>query len=193
MKLDGAFYQHSNVLLHARELLGKVVFTSFDGKITAGIISETEAYNGIHDKASHAYNNRYTPRTHTMYQKGGIAYVYLCYGVHSLFNIVTGPAGNPLAVLVRAVIPYSGVEIMLQRLGKMEANKNTFIGPGKVSKALGIHYRHSGIPLTGDVIWIEDTGLRPGPSKIQTTSRIGVDYAGEDKFLPYRFFFSKLH
>jgi len=171
----------------AKSLLGKYLFTFFDDGMTGGIITETEAYNGIVDKASHAYNGRRTARTEIMYAPGGTAYVYLCYGIHSLFNVVTNKPGVPHAVLIRAIKPTHGIELMLKRRNLLVPNKTLTSGPGTVSQALGIHYAQSGLSLNGKTIWIEDKKLVPADSEIRITPRIGVDYAGEDAKLPYRF------
>jgi DNA-3-methyladenine glycosylase len=155
--------------------------------MTAGIITETEAYNGIIDKASHAYGNRRTNRTEIMYRSGGCAYVYLCYGVHSLFNVVTNKEDLPHAVLIRAIQPLHGIEIMELRRGKLRSTKAFTGGPGTVSQALGIHYSASGLSLMESKIWIEDQQIKIQKSNIIAGPRIGVDYAGEDALLPYRF------
>ncbi len=187
MKLDDSFYVREDVVQISRELLGKVLVTQLGNKITSGIITETEAYNGAVDKASHAYNNRRTPRTEIMYGRGGTAYVYLCYGIHSLFNVVTNEKNIPHAVLIRAVRPEKGLKTMLQRRGVKAAGKKTFSGPGSVSQALGIHFSDTGTNLLGNKIWIEDEGNKVLSKQIKITPRIGVDYAGEDALLPYRF------
>ena len=196
MLLPRSFYTRPDVVQIARELLGKQIFTIMDGINTSGIICETEAYAGVTDKASHAFGGLRTNRTGTMYKQGGIAYVYLCYGMHSLFNIVTNAEDVPHAVLIRGIIPVDGLDIMLRRCGKMKVDKNFGIGPGKVSKILGIHYSHSGLSLAKEstgpespAIWIEDTGNLPDPGSIKVGPRVGVDYAGEDALLPYRFSF----
>lgn len=188
MKLRESFYVREDVVQISRELLGKVLVTKFGNKITSGIITETEAYRGVTDKASHAYNNRRTARTEIMYHKGGTAYVYLCYGIHSLFNVVTNKENIPHAVLIRAVVPEKGIKTMLNRRGIKDAGKKTFSGPGSVSQALGIHYSHTGESLSGNKIWIEDAGNHIAPKQIKISPRIGVDYAGKDALLPYRFF-----
>ena len=190
-KIQKAFYQRADVVQIAKELLGKYVFTCFAGMLTGGMITETEAYAGAMDKASHAYNNRRTPRTEVMYAEGGTAYVYLCYGMHSLFNVVTHQKDVPHAVLIRAIEPKEGIELMLQRTSKQQLTKDFGIGPGKVSKALGIHYSHSGLSLMGNEIWLEDKGIVPNKEEITITTRIGVGYAAEDALLPYRFIFNK--
>ena len=190
-KLSADFYLRDDVVLIAKELLGKVLYTKFDGVLCGGIITETEAYAGTRDKASHAYNGRRSDRTEIMYCKGGTAYVYLCYGVHSLFNVVTNKKDIPDAVLIRAISPLTGVEAMLHRAGKKAIDKDFGTGPGKVSKVLGIHYSHTGTDLSGKQIWLEDSGIHALNHEIYTGRRIGVDYAGEDALLPYRFIFTK--
>lgn len=186
-KLGLSFYEQPNVVKIAKQLLGKILVTHFDGITTAGRIVETEAYNGVVDKASHAYNGRRTNRTEIMFAHGGAAYVYLCYGIHHLFNVVTNVAGTPHAVLIRALDPIIGIEQMLLRTGKHKADHTLTKGPGNVSKALGIATQHTGLSLLGNDIWIADDGTRYKPSAIATTARIGVDYAAEDALLPYRF------
>lgn len=192
MKLTASYYLNDDVVFLARDLLGKVLYTNFNSVVTAGIITETEAYNGISDKACHAYNGRCTKRTSVMFREGGLAYVYLCYGIHSLFNVVTGKNGDPKAVLLRAVYPFKGKEQMLKRLNKEKTRDDIYTGPGKVTKALDIHYFQSGTSLLGEEIWIEDKNFKPDLHNILTTKRIGIDYAEEDKHLPYRFLLNDL-
>lgn len=187
MKLERSFYTRSNVVQIAKDLLGKYLYTCWNGKITGGIITETEAYAGITDRASHAYNNRRTQRTGIMYWQGGTAYIYLCYGIHSLFNVVTNVEGIPHAVLIRAIHPTDGIDLMLKRRNKKKSDKTLTRGPGSVSQALDIHYSHTGKDLLGDEIWIEDKEIKIHSKKIIAGPRIGVDYAGEDAKLPYRF------
>lgn len=183
-KLPRSFYLRSDVLLVARDLLGKLLCTRVNGTLTSGIIVETEAYRGVIDRASHAWSGRRTPRTEVMYARGGTAYVYLCYGVHHLFNVVTNKAGVPHAVLVRAIAPVDGLEVMRDRRGAMRASTG---GPGTLSQALGIRTAHSGTDLVGDLIWIEDRAMAYANDRIICGPRIGVDYAGSDALLPYRF------
>ena len=192
--LPRTFFTRSDVVQIARELLGKQLFTRMGGIITSGIICETEAYAGTTDKASHAYGGRRTKRTEVMYAPGGTAYVYLCYGIHSLFNIVTNMEGVPHAVLVRGIIPGQGTETMLQRARKAKIPGDLGTGPGKVSALLGIHYSHSGLDLVDvhgnpddPAIWTEDTEITVHPGNILSGPRVGVNYAGEDALLPYRF------
>ncbi len=185
--LTESFYTRPDVVKISRELIGKVLCTRIDGQLTEAIITETEAYAGVNDKASHAYGGRRTKRTEVMFWQGGYAYIYLCYGMYSLFNVVTNVDGTPHAVLIRGGVPLTGTDIMLQRTGKKKAGKDLLIGPGKLSKALGLHFSQTGTPLSGDMIWIEDRGIKIPAAVITATPRIGVDYAGEDAKLPYRF------
>ncbi len=178
------FYLHDGVVSLAKDLLGKWLVTNIDGELTGGKIIETEAYRGAEDRASHAFNNRPTKRTEVIFQAGGIAYVYLCYGIHNLFNVVTNIAGIPHAILIRAIDPTIGLETMKKR---RQTDKNLTGGPGTVCQALGIDRSHNGVDLTQSLIWIEDRGTLVLEEKIVTTARIGVDYAKEDATLPWRF------
>lgn len=189
-----SFYRQTDVVQIARDLLGKSLFTESKGVVTGGIITETEAYAGVTDKASHAFGGRFTERTQIMYREGGCAYVYLCYGIHSLFNIVTNCEGVPHAILIRGIIPTVGIDLMLERRKVRKIGADFCNGPGKVSKSLGIHYSHTGILLSaaaannqGMKIWLEDNDRLIQSDDIVSTPRIGVDYAEEDALLPYRF------
>ena len=157
-KLETGFYTRGDVVDVARDLLGKVLCSCVDGRLTQAVITETEAYAGINDRASHAYGGRRTQRTEPMFREGGIAYVYLCYGVHHLFNVVTSKRDDPQAVLVRAGSPLVGIDDMLARRGKTSIDKNLLAGPGSLARALGIRTELSGASLAGDQIWIEDHG-----------------------------------
>jgi DNA-3-methyladenine glycosylase len=185
--LPRSFYDRQDVTLIARELVGKILMTRFDNVITAGRIVETEAYNGAVDKASHAYGNRRTNRTEVMFGKAGTAYVYLCYGIHHLFNVVTNKEGTPHAILIRAVEPIIGIEVMQNRTKKKLLDNTITRGPGNVSKALGIFTYHSGLDLVESDIRIADDGFRYKKKDVVVTTRIGVDYAGPDALLPYRY------
>ncbi len=195
MILSEKFYSDNNVISVGKKLLGKTLCTSFEGILTSGIITETEAYAGETDRASHAYGGRRTARTGIMYRVGGTAYVYLCYGIHSLFNVVTSPEGIPHAILIRSIKPVDGIEAMALRANKAIISEKQGTGPGNVSRLLGIHYRHSGLLLCSnhelhpleDAIWIEDRGILVPEDRIESGPRIGVDYAREDALLPYRF------
>lgn len=183
-KLPRSFYLRSDVVAIARELIGQRLVSNIDGERTTGIITETEAYAGIDDRASHAFGGRRTARTNTMYLQGGTAYVYLCYGIHHLLNVVTHEADVPHAVLIRAMHPESGIEVMKARRKQIEL---TTTGPGTVAQALGVHTIYSGTDLLGDLLYLERTGIRIAERDIRTGPRIGVDYAGPDAALPYRF------
>lgn len=193
MKLNKDFYLNENVVDVAKSLLGKYLFTNFNGGICGGYITETEAYAGVNDKASHAYNNRRTARTEIMFKEGGIAYIYLCYGMYSLFNVVSNKENIPHAVLIRGLTATEGLETIAQRLKITDLSKYKLNGPGKLSKALGIHYSQSGINLEDNTIWIEDRGLNIKEENIKTTKRVGVDYAQEDANLPYRFIYNPVN
>jgi len=168
--------------------LGKYLFTCIDGELTGGYIVETEAYNGVIDRASHAFGNRLTPRTKTMFEHGGIAYVYLCYGIHEMFNVVTSVEGQPHAVLIRAINPTDGIDIMQYRRNMEKLKPTITSGPGSVAKALGISRQINAISLQSDILWIEDRGLTFADADIAAVPRVGVDYAGTDALLPYRFY-----
>lgn len=185
--LGKEFYARKDVLQIAKELLGKVLVTNFNGALTSGMIVETEAYAGVEDKASHAYGGRRTARTETMYAKGGTAYVYLCYGIHHLFNVVTNVADIPHAVLIRGVEPIDGIDVMLQRRNKQMLVPQLTAGPGALSMALGIHTSHSGTSLLGSQVYIEERKFAVKQKNIVSGTRVGVAYAGEDAYLPYRF------
>ncbi len=194
MLLDRSFYLREDVVAIARELIGKYIVTLFDGELTSGMVTETEAYAGTTDRASHAFGGRNTARTEVMYRQGGTAYVYLCYGIHSLFNIVTNCGGIPHAVLIRAIRPTEGLDVMERRMGRKAGKRSFSTGPGNVAKALGIHYSVSGVDLcaspTGhkeNCIWMEDRGFVPAQDEILIGPRVGVAYAGADALLPYRF------
>lgn len=186
-KLQQSFYTRPDVVQIARELLGKYLFTNIEGIITAGKIVETEAYNGRSDKACHAYHRR-TPRTETMYRTGGIAYVYLCYGIHHLFNIVTNEEGLADAVLIRGVEPVINVNEMCQRRGQEFPNRKLTAGPGVLAQALGIKRAMDGLSLLGDQVWVSERTSDHQSVDITTDRRIGVDYAGDDALLPWRFY-----
>jgi DNA-3-methyladenine glycosylase len=188
LKLPQSFCLGSDVVAISKALLGKYLFTSIDGEITGGFIVETEAYNGVVDRASHAFGNRRTKRTEVMFGEGGVAYIYLCYGIHEMLNIVTSVEGHAQAILIRAIEPTEGIEIMLARKNMEVLKPNITAGPGSVAKALGIDRRLNGISLQSDELWIEDRGLSFTDDQIAAVPRIGVAYAGQDALLPYRFY-----
>lgn len=183
-KLERDFFRRPDVVQIARELTGKVLVTELDGRRTAGVIVETEAYAAF-DKACHAHNGRRTARTEPMFGEGGTAYVYLCYGIHNLFNIATNEAGTGEAVLIRALEPLEGVDLMLQRRKMNTPAYNLTAGPGALSVAMGIHRGHTALPVFGPEIWLEDRGIRV--PDLATGTRVGVAYAEEDAYRPYRF------
>lgn len=187
-KLDIEFYRRQNVVQIARELLGKILVTNWKGVLTSGRIVETEAYAGVIDNASHAAGGRRTPRNEIMYGQGGYAYVYLCYGIHHLFNVVTNSEDVPHAVLIRALDPIEGIEEMLLRTAKKKLDHTLTRGPGNVSKALGIFTKHTGVSLLEKKIFIANDGGKYSKKEIEASPRIGVDYAGNDALLPYRFY-----
>jgi DNA-3-methyladenine glycosylase len=186
-KLPLSFYLRDDVIAIAKDLLGKVLVTAWNGQRTSGRIVETEAYAGELDKASHASKGR-TERTEVMYGSGGQAYVYLCYGIHQMFNIVTSTEGEPHAVLIRAIHPIEGKEIMLQRTGKQKWEDTITSGPGRVGKAFGFHTTQCGLSLVSDELYIADDGFQVGNDDIISSPRIGVDYAGEHAEWHYRFY-----
>lgn len=188
MKLPESFYSRADVVLIAKKLLGKVLVTEIDGIRTAGMITETEAYAGETDKASHAHGGRRTRRTEVMYMHGGAAYVYLCYGIHHLFNVVTNVQNIPHAVLIRAVEPLEGIDAMLLRRRKEKLQPSLTAGPGAMSMALGIDTMHTGLSLQGQSIYIEDRGIKIKSKDIVAATRVGVAYALDDALRPYRFY-----
>jgi DNA-3-methyladenine glycosylase len=187
MKIESAFYRRDDVVQISRELIGKALCSKIEGRVTKALITETEAYAGVGDKASHAYGGRRTKRTEPMFASGGIAYVYLCYGIHHLFNVVTGGAGTPHAVLIRAGQPLEGLPLMQRRRGRRATEKTLLAGPGSLAQALGITTRMTGESLLNGRIWIEDRGLEFDQDQLKQGPRVGVDYAEEDALLPYRF------
>ena len=185
--LPPEFYAGDDVVAISKALLGKVICTAFEGGLTSAIILETEAYNGRTDKACHAHLGRRTNRTEVMYQPGGVAYVYLCYGLHHLFNIVTNKNDFADAILIRAAQPLEGIETMARRRKLPLSAPNLLMGPGSFSQGLGISSAHWGQNLQGPLIWLEDRGIRVSEDQIAIGVRIGIDYAQEDRFLPWRF------
>lgn len=187
-KLPVQFYERTDVILIAKELIGKIIVTNFDGLTTSGRIVETEAYVGLTDRASHSFGGKRTARNEHMYAAAGIAYVYICYGMHHLFNVVSNALDVPDAVLVRAVEPIEGIDIMLRRTAKPKADNTLTKGPGNAAKALGISKLHSGINLLKNEIYIADDGFKIAGSSIGISRRIGVESSGDAALLPYRFY-----
>lgn len=187
MKIPLEFYLSDDVVGLSRSLLGSYLFTCLEGVLTGGKITETEAYKGPEDKASHAYRNRRTPRTEVMFHKGGICYVYLCYGMHNLLNIVTNQEGIPHAILIRAIDPVVGIETMMERRKKNLLTPSLTLGPGSVAQALGIDRKFNGISLDSSLIWLEKKDPSPSEQEITCGPRVGIDYAQEHALLPWRF------
>lgn len=196
-RLPLEFYIRTDVVQIARDLLGKVLVTEFDGLRTAGIITETEAYRAPDDRACHAFGNRRTTRTNTMFQEGGRAYIYLCYGIHHLFNVVTAPEETAHAILIRAIEPVEGLEVMLRRRNFLKNRSDQInarttkltTGPGALSQALGLTTQWTGQSffVAGTPVWIEDRGTKIPGNEVVAGKRIGVDYAGECAEWPWRF------
>ena len=188
-RLSNDFFENPDVVAVAQNLLGKIICTNLDGKYCEAMITETEAYAGKNDKACHAHLGRFTKRTFTMYEQGGTAYIYLCYGIHHLFNIVTNVQGKADAVLVRAIEPLVGKEIMMRRRKATAFKPSIFSGPGKLTQALGITKSLNGVDLVnGEEVFLAESKTEVG--EIVKTTRIGIDYAGEDAALPWRFYIS---
>ncbi len=191
-KLPLSYYQRPDIVQLSRDLLGKKLMTCIGSDpITGGIIVETEAYAGPQDRASHAYNNRRTKRTEVMFHGGGVGYVYLCYGIHHLFNIVTNVAGIPHAILIRAISPTDGIDTIEERRKKKITDPTITSGPGTVTQALGVSHCHNGITLDGDTIWLEEGASTTSDATIAASPRIGIDYAGDYALLPWRFCLEK--
>jgi len=188
IKLPISFYKRKDVVIVARELIGKVVVTNLDGLITSGRIVETEAYVAHIDKASHSFGGRRTAKNEHMYATAGTAYVYICYGMHQMLNVVTNDKDIPDAVLIRAIEPLEGIDIMLKRTGKPKMDFTLTRGPGNVGKALGIFKKHSGSHLLDEEIYLADDGFKTKDNEIGISKRIGVESAFPDSELPYRFY-----
>jgi DNA-3-methyladenine glycosylase len=186
MKLAREFYLREATVKVAKDLLGKLlVVPSEDGSRVSGMIVETEAYLGVTDRAAHSYGGRRTARNEIMYAGGGHAYVYFVYGMYFQFNVVTGPADHPHAVLIRALEPVEGIEIMRGRRGEMK-DRNLTSGPGKLCIAMGIDRALNGQDLVGKRVWLERF-TKITPKEVAAGKRIGIDYAGEDAEKPWRF------
>jgi DNA-3-methyladenine glycosylase len=186
MMLGKEFYTADNVVRIARNLLGKHLFTNIAGVKTGGMIVETEAYSWK-ERGCHAFNGKMTSRNKVMFEEGGAAYVYLCYGMHHLFNVVTNIQGVADAVLIRAIEPLYGISVMESRRGISTKSNRLTSGPAKLTKALGIDRSMNGKLLWNDEVWIEKRGENLSQSAILASKRIGIDYAGEDAHLLWRF------
>lgn len=182
-----SFYERDDTKRISKELLGKVLCTRLRGKLTTGMIVETEAYLGVIDKAAHSYGGKRTARTEVMFGSAGRAYVYLCYGIHHLFNVVVNQKGVPEAILVRAVEPIEGISTMLHRRNMSKPENRLTAGPGAMSQALGISTKLNALSLMGSRAWIEDRGIKIKHGRIQASPRVGVAYAEECAAWPLRF------
>lgn len=193
-RLQRDFYRNEDTPEIARQLLGKYLCTNFDGQLTCGRIIETEAYRAPEDKACHAYNNLRTKRTEIMFADGGTAYIYLCYGIHHLFNVVTGLEDQAHAVLIRGIEPVEGIDVMLKRRKMEKVQARLSAGPGTLSQALGLHTRYTGVDLcaANSQIWLEDHGELISKENIIASPRVGIDYAEEWVSVPWRFRIKKL-
>ena len=187
MKLSNSFYQRNDTIEMAKELLGRFLYTNINGQLTGGMIVETEAYMGVTDSSCHTFNNRKTNRNATMYNQGGVIYMYICYGIHDMLNIATGNEGDSQVILIRAIEPLTGIEIMKERRGEMPL-KRLAKGPGSLAKALGLKRIHDGISLIKDTIWIEDEGINIGAENIIESPRIGLGCPEPYFSMPWRFF-----
>lgn len=187
-RIPQTFFTRSDVLQVSRDLLGQHLVTEIKGNKTIGRIVETEAYHQDGDKACHAFGGRRTKRTEVMFMKGGHAYVYLCYGIHHLFNIVTGAEDVGAAVLIRALEPVEGHSHMLERRRMDSLEKRLTAGPGVLSQAMGITTDWTSMDLTApqSPIWLE-YGEQPKASAVERSPRIGIGYAGASAEWPWRF------
>ncbi len=185
MKLNRDFYIRDTITV-AKELIGKILVHNTDDGIIKGRIVETEAYIGSIDKASHAYNNRRTSRTEIMFGIGGFSYVFLIYGMYNCMNIVTNEIGRGEAVLIRALEPLEGIDLMIERR-KTENLKNLCSGPGKLCQAMAIDRSCNGLDLCGDKLYLESDDKSLEPFDIIATKRINIDYSEEARDFLWRF------
>ena len=182
-KLPFETYQTDAITL-ARRLLGCKLFHRTAEGVTGGVIVETEAYLGLQDDAAHSYRGSPDGRVNIQYGPGGTAYIYLIYGMHNCMNVVSNAAGIPEAVLIRALEPTDGLDLMRTRRPKAKDDRQLCSGPGKLCAALAITRARYGLDLTGDTLWVED---RLCPPLITESPRIGVEYAKECGQKPWRF------
>ncbi|SDM57683.1 DNA-3-methyladenine glycosylase [Daejeonella rubra] len=187
-KLTIDFYQRDDVITIATELLGKDLYSMIDGQLCGGKIIETEAYCGPEDRGSHAYNDRKTPRNEMMYRSGGLVYMYICYGIHDMLNIVTGEEGSSHAILIRAIEPHTGLDVMRARRNIFNKDQRLCQGPGALTKALGLNKTHNGFDLQGDIIWLSDCENSFRNDQIIASARIGMNFEGPYKLMPWRFY-----
>jgi DNA-3-methyladenine glycosylase len=181
-RLSKEFYEQKTLVL-AESLLGKLLVKETNEGTTAGRIVETEAYQGPLDQAAHSFKNKRTKRTEVMFGPGGYAYTYVMH-THCLFNVVSAEEGCPEAVLVRAVEPYAGRELMFERRGNHHKESNLTSGPGKLTKAMGISMEDYGSSLNSGKLFIADG---PKPQAVSTGPRVGIPNSGDAKAYPWRF------
>lgn len=186
-KLNKEFYTRTDTVQVARDLLGKFLCVQRGAVRVAGKICETEAYCGIDDRGSHAYKGRYTERTRVMYEEGGVSYIYICYGIHFLYNVVTHQRDVPHAILIRAIEPAEGIHYMLRNSGLISATPAMGAGPGLVARCLGLTTKQNGLSLLGNSLWIEDRGQIVAPDAIVESARVGMHFEGYYKTVPWRF------
>lgn len=187
-KLPLSFYQREDVVQIAHELLGKDLYTHIAGQLCGGTIIETEAYRGPDDRGSHAFNDRRTPRNEMMYQAGGCVYMYICYGIHDMLNIVSGMEGVSHAILIRALEPHTGIDIMRERRNLVSKDQRLCQGPGALAQAMGLNKTHNGIDLQEDMIWINESGITYSNDEIISSPRVGMNFEGAYKLIPWRFY-----
>jgi DNA-3-methyladenine glycosylase len=188
MKLPAAFYQRPDPVQIARELLGKHVFSCVEGQLTGGRIVETEAYSHHGDQSMDMHLKRRGTHGHALREVGGRAYLYQVYQRHTLFNISTNAADKTDTILIRAIEPLVGIEVMLERRGLTEASPKLTAGPGVLTQALGLTPALTGTDLQGDTLWIEDHGEEVPEEQVRRSARVGLSYAGaEAANLPWRF------
>lgn len=189
-KLHATFYQSPDVLTLCKDLIGKVLVSRVDSLLTSGIIVEAEAYRAPDDSACHAFGDRRTERTEVMFAPGGVAYIYICYGIHHLFNVVTGPGNSAHAILIRALEPLEGIDIMLERRKMHKVEPKITKGPGALSMAMGFDRSMSGQSLvtSNSLFYIEDRNIQCTEDKIATGPRIGCERAGVSASWPWRYY-----
>lgn len=183
--LDRAFYMR-DALSVAAELPGKLLTHRSPEGLTRGRIVETEAYMGPGDRASHTHGGVPTPRTAVLFGEGGYAYVYLIYGLHYCLNIAVHTAGSPQAVLIRALEPLQGIDVMRRRR-RIHDIRRLCDGPGKLCTAMGITGALNGVDICGRRLYLEADLTASGPAAVTASARIGVDRSGEAAAFPWRF------
>ncbi len=181
--LPRAFFEDDTVSV-ARALIGKYLVNISPSGVTSGIITETEAYTGLNDPASHSYKKN-SKRVSVQYRESGLAYIFMIYGMYFCFNVTTSKLGSPEVVLIRALKPVSGIDLMKARR-KTELITRLTDGPGKLTQAMGINMSHYGTDLTNSDLFIAFPE-KPAVYNIKATRRINIDYAGHARDFPYRF------